>query len=207
VPAHDPEEPHRPDRPEHADRPGDDLPVTDRHSHKLFGTQLWVWEGLSYVVTVLGAFGVIFAVTQYFLAQEADRSKETLAMIEIWETRGYSKSFTDLGASVQDFLISAPKEDLQLAGKNKSAAENLRKAMYAKVLSNAASKEDFDRVVYFFNRLGLCVEASLCSSKTADIFFQDSLRGFMSNFSELIQDKRSTLPGYASGVLLLEKTF
>lgn len=159
------------------------------------------------MVTILGVLGVGFAVFQYMQTQEAGRAKETLAMIEIWETRGYSKSFKDLGGQVQAFLKAAPKEDLELASRNDVAAQNLRGAMYERLLSSPDASENFDRAVYFFNRLGLCVEANLCSVTTAEIFFQDSLRGFMSNFLDLIHERRSALPSYANGILLLSEKF
>ncbi|WP_417668495.1 hypothetical protein [Roseibium sp.] len=183
------------------------MSIAKREQEKLLGVQLWVWEGASYIVTVLGVLAGLFAVYQYYDATEAQRSKETLAMIEIWETRAYAEAFDRLRERVIEFSASIPEAELALARKNVQAAENLRHSMYDHVLSGIGGQTDLDKVVYFFNRLGLCVKASLCSFKTSYIFFKDPLEGFMSNFASFIKAKQIQLPGYANGLILLEEEF
>lgn len=183
------------------------MPVAERDPDRLFGIRLRIWEGVSYIVTVFGAFGLLFAVYQYHAAGEAERSKETLALIEIWETRAYSAAFDRLRHKVTEFTASVPDADLDIARNSVQAADNLRRKMYGQVLANPDARADLDKVVYFFNRLGLCVQANLCSFRTAFIFFKDPLEGFMSNFSNYITARQEELPGYANGLLLLEKQF
>lgn len=145
--------------------------------HHLLGLPVWVLSALANVVTILGALGVAFAAYQYFVAQEAARAKETLHMIEIWETRDYDEAFNALRDEVIAFWQTVPEEDLELAKTSSKAQSNLRKAMEHHVFSSANSQYNFDRMVYFFNRLGLCIEARLCSKHTARIFFRSPLPG------------------------------
>lgn len=183
------------------------MPLAEQNPKKLFGVELWVWEGLGHVVKIFGALGLLLAVYQYFTVGEAERSKETLEMIDHWETREYSDAFQRLRVKVTEFMASIPEEDLAIVRNDEQAADNLRKNMYANILEDETTRQDFDKIVYFFNRLGLCIKAKLCSSQTADTFFKDPLRGFMSNFSNLIADRRKELPGYASGLLILQDKF
>ena len=182
-------------------------------SRRILGLPLWRWEGLSYVVTTFGALsviiatcGVLFAGLQYFWNLEADRAKETLDLIEIWETRGYQKDFSDLRTSVSDFLDKVPAEEIAFAKSSERASNNLQRNMQKAVLGTKANSEKFERVIYFFNRLGLCVAARLCSKNTARVFFEDPIKAFLSNFTPYIQEQRKTYPNYADGILLLKKT-
>ena len=174
---------------------------------RMFGLPLWFLDGVANAITIVGALSVVFAVYQYIASQEAGRAKETLNMIEIWETRSYSKSFDRLRDDLLKFWEEVPAQDVELAKTNARAATNLRKAMVSRVLSSEQATEDFDKVVYFFNRLGLCIEAKLCSKRTATVFFDEPFQAFMSNFSPVVSSRRDDLPGYANGLVLLKDVF
>lgn len=178
--------------------------MSETSERKLLGLAVWRWEAFSYLITTLGALGIVFGVYQYLEQLEANRARETLAMIEIWETRGYREEFDALSGDIFAYWNNVPEQDLALAKANQRAAANLRKAFYREMIDKSASNvKRFERVVYFFNRLGLCIEASLCSADTARVFFGDTIAAFLSNFEPRIAEKRETLPGYADGVFLL----
>ncbi|GAB5461023.1 DUF4760 domain-containing protein [Hoeflea alexandrii] len=178
--------------------------MSETNERKLLGLAVWRWEAFSYFITTLGALGIVLGVYQYVQQLEANRARETLAMIEIWETRGYREDFDALSRDMVAYWDNVPKQDIELAKANQRAAANLRKAFFREMIDkSAANMKRFDRVVYFFNRLGLCIEAQLCSPYTARVFFEDTITAFLSNFEPRIAEKRKTLPGYANGVFLL----
>lgn len=182
--------------------------MMSRPDRRMLGVAVWRWEALSYIVATLGALGVVFGVYQYYQQLEANRARETLAMIELWETRGYRDAFVTLRRDMLDYWATVPPADIEFAKSSPIAAENLRNALFRAVIDTSEEKAGrFERIVYFYNRLGLCVQAKLCSASTARIFFDDPLRSFLSNFEARIDAERETLPGYASGIYLLRSAF
>lgn len=169
------------------------------------------WEKVSSIVTAMGVLvGVVtFALgyLQYTSQVESGRAEHTLDMIEMWETRGYRESYLALGSEVAAFLAAVAPEDLALVESNARAASNFRKRLVAGVLDADSAKADFDKVVYFFNRLGLCVEANVCSERTAQVFFEDTLLQFTQNFGEHLGSLQAASPGFATGLTLLEARF
>ena len=49
---------------------------------------------------------------------------------------------------------------------------------------------DFDRIVYFLNRVSFCVEGGLCSRKVADAYFRDYAVSFWSYFAGYVEKQR-----------------
>lgn len=171
----------------------------------MLGLPVWRWQALSYMIAALGALGVVFGVYQYFQQLEANRARETLSMIEMWETRDYRENFAELRQDMLEYWAAVPPGDIEFARTNPNAAANLRDAFFRSVIDeNSEKSKRFERIVYFYNRLGLCIKASLCSAATARIFFADPLNSFLSNFEPRLEAERKVLPGYANGVLLLK---
>lgn len=179
--------------------------MTATPERRMLGIPVWRWEAISYMIAALGALGVVFGVYQYYQQVEANRARETLAMIEMWETRGYRENFVELRQDMLDYWATVPSADIEFARTNANAAANLREAFFGSVINASGEKSKrFERIVYFYNRLGLCIQANLCSAGTARIFFADPLNSFLSNFEPRLEAERKVLPGYASGVLLLK---
>ncbi|MCW1934515.1 hypothetical protein [Pararhodobacter zhoushanensis] len=173
----------------------------------IFGWPLSKVEGVAHLVTafgaLLGAVGVILAVVQYFAAQEAERASHTLSLIDIWETRHYRDDFVALRESAMAFMASVPEEEQREARENETARANLWAQMRRHVFSVEDAERRFDRVVSFFSRLGLCIEARLCSRETALLFFDDSVSGFVSFFGPEIEGRQDAMQSYGSGMMLL----
>lgn len=161
------------------------------------------WETLSHAATTLGGIGLFFGVLQYYDGLEANRASETLQLSDLWETRGYREDFGVLRDDVIRLTNAVPQEDLAQADSNQHASDNLRRRIATAVLAIDGNSDRFERIVYFFNRLGLCVEARLCSSETANLFFNDPISGFASYFEPEIVATRQQMPGYAEGLCLL----
>lgn len=181
----------------------------DDNQPRLFGITIRQWGGLKDLFTIVGvvlAVGTgISGLYQYMNKLEADRAEETLKMIDSWETRGYREDFNALRVEVVAFLDAVPDAEMRTAQQSAKASENLKGKLYRDVVGSASARKRFDNIVYYFNRLGLCIEARLCSKRTARIFFDDTLENFLSVFQSLIEKEREATPGYAEGLIVLEK--
>mgnify|MGYP000194573399 CR=1 FL=1 len=100
-------------------------------------------------------------------------------------------------------IDAAHDADMAAAAKDPALARVVSDKVAAIVLRAEENADAFGEVVYFFNRLGLCVEAALCSRKTAEIFFEDSLDSFLEVFGGRIDRLRETRPRYGEAMLNL----
>ncbi|MEC8294414.1 MAG: hypothetical protein VX083_13050 [Pseudomonadota bacterium] len=193
------EEPPADERPAPAPEPSSDTP------HRFLGLDAWRWGVLSSFVSVLGIFGVLFGIYQYTMQLEAQRADRTLEMIEQWRDDGYRASFVALSDEVATLLASVPAADLAAAKATPRAAANLRSKVLRRVLGKAENQQRLDTVVFYFNKLGLCVEARLCSTKTTEIFFGSTVEGFVDVFGPEIAARRTEEPDYANGFRFLPR--
>lgn len=181
--------------------------MADTGEHRLFGIEAWRWELLSNFLTAFGVFGVLFGVYQYTAAVEADRASETLAMIERWTEDDYRSDFLALQQRTLSQIEGRSPADIQAAQSSPRHAELLSLEIGQAVMKDPDAAQHLDRVVYYFNLLGLCVEAKLCSADTADIFFGDTLRNFSAFFRDEVGARNKALPGYSQGFDLLVERF
>jgi VanZ family protein len=147
------------------------------------------------VVTFVGAVGGIFwAIFEYRESQETERTKYTLTLIETWEMQGYRQAYGELRKFYTAFIETVPPADRRTAETSGHARDNLL--------------QSFNRrreVVYFFNRLGLCVSASLCSKETAAVFFNDTVQSFLDAYGPYIESSKETLPGRGTTLVDLSR--
>lgn len=164
-------------------------PFTDRDWRML----MYAWTGL--FVRVFIIFGGIFTVFQYLANREETRIERTLALVELWEQAQNQQAQQALKVR----LAGLNEKYATLLGQNPSAAET---ALYFERIGIEAMKPEggsqplpefqaeFDRVVYFLNRLSFCVEGNLCSREVADAYFRDYAVSFWSYFSGYIAEQR-----------------
>ncbi|TBY13529.1 DUF4760 domain-containing protein [Rhizobium laguerreae] len=164
------------------------------------------WSFLSSIVAVLtfvSAIGGIFwAVFEYIEKKEMDRTKYTLTLIETWETQGYRQAYGELRQFYSTFLETIPVGDKRRADTGGHAMDNLLQSLNRQIAQEPARQEQVREVVYFFNRLALCVNASLCSKETTAVFFNDTVQSFLEVYGAYIDNNKETLPG--RGVTLVE---
>jgi hypothetical protein len=162
------------------------------------------WDLLAKLVSVLGVCGVLWGIVEWSANNESDRAKQTLERIEVWTEEGYREDFLALRNAVfAELSEQASAEDLKAASESAAADRNLKLGIVRIVMSDQAQVMKFDRVIHFFDHLGLCIEARLCSSRTAQIFFDDALEGFADLFGPWIERRRQEEPGYAAGLRFL----
>lgn len=151
------------------------------------------WAG--FTLRILLIVGALFSVYQYLAAREEIRVGRTLDLVELWEKEEYQQA-----QNVLRRRIAALNEAHQNSLGTKPTPEEI--AFYRDRLGLQALKpdggdlplaefqEDFDRVIYFLNRLSSCVEEGLCSRRVADTFFRDYAESFWSYFSGYAAERR-----------------
>ncbi|WP_261334960.1 hypothetical protein [Rhizobium leguminosarum] len=144
----------------------------------------------------------LLGVFEYIEKKETDRTKYTLTLIETWETQGYRQAYGELRQFYSTFLETIPVGDKRRADTGGHAMDNLLQSLNRQIAQEPARREQVREVVYFFNRLALCVNASLCSKETTAVFFNDTVQSFLEVYGPYIDNNKETLPG--RGVTLVE---
>jgi hypothetical protein len=164
-------------------------PFTDR-DWRMFS---YAWTGM--LVRVLLIFGGLFSVYQFLVNREEKRVERTLQLVELWEHPDYQKAqralkvrLGDLNERYASLLGANPDATAIAVYQERIGMEALTAEGGAKPLPDF--QEDFDRVVYFLNRLSSCVESNLCSRATADAYFKDYAVSFWGYFSGYVARER-----------------
>lgn len=144
------------------------------------------------VVLILGA---VFSVYQYLATRQEQRVAQTTSLVELWEQPDYQKA----QQAVKNRLAALNAKYQNLLGADATPAEEAIfrqrigiEAMTANGGDMPVSEfsENFDRVVYFLNRLSFCVEGNLCAREVADAYFRDYAVSFWSYFSGYADKQR-----------------
>lgn len=172
------------------------------------------WAHASRLMTFLGgaagivaAAGVVLGVYEYRQRNEASQARETLNMIEVWDTQGAHVAYRGLSARVQDLLNQVPGDQLSQVQDDRTAYQKLRENIARRALSDAEQQAQFEDVVYFFTRLGLCIDARLCSEEVAAIFYKDTLGSFIEVFEPAIRAMQKRSDSFGATVIDLNGRF
>lgn len=170
---------------------------------RFLGVSVTFWEGIQGLLAVVGAVlaisGIFWGVIEFRGKIDADRARETLKLLDVWETRGYLDSYRDLDDRIQSVLDDVPQADIEAAAQNPRMLETLYQKASEAVLSDSAAQEDFEDVVYFFERMHICVDARLCAREATARFFEDTASTFGEVFSVPLQQFPGGTPEFYSG--------
>lgn len=159
---------------------------------------LYAWSGLIVRFTII--LGAIFTVYQFLATREQTRVQRTLELVELWERTEYQ----DAQSAVKQRLSALNEKYASLLGANPSEKELAIyydrigiEAMTANggTMPLAEFSGQFDRVVYFLNRVSFCVEGDICSQRIADAYFRDYAASFWQYFAGYIAKQRKAGAG------------
>jgi hypothetical protein len=164
------------------------------------------WAGL--FVRIGLVVGAIFSVYQYLAQREEQRVAQTMRMVELWDQGDYQKAqqaiktrLAGLNEKYANLLGQSPTRTEQSIYRQRIGIQAMSADGGTQPLADFAA--DFDRIVYFLNRLSFCVDGGLCSRKMADAYFRDYAVSFWSYFSGYVGKQRKT--GAATYALPIEK--
>lgn len=164
-------------------------PFTDRD----WRMWLYAWSGLFVRFTII--LGAIFTVYQFLATREQARVQRTLELVELWEKSEYQ----DAQRALKQRLSGLNEKYASLIGANPSEKELA--VYYDRIGLEALTEnggamplaefsEQFDRIVYFLNRVSFCVEGAICSKQIADAYFRDYAASFWQYFAGYIERQR-----------------
>lgn len=168
--------------------------------------RMWLYAWFGMAVRVVLVTGAIFTVYQFLTAREEARIQRAFEMVELWEKpeyqtaqRAVKQRIDGLNARYATILggQSAPNE--RAVAMRKIGIEAMTPEGGTMPLDEFAA--EFDRVVYFLNRISFCVAGNLCSREVIDAYFADYAKSFWSYFSGYVGAQRKSLsPSYAEPV-------
>lgn len=167
--------------------------------------RMWIYAWAGMLVRFVIVFGAIFTVVQFLAGREEKRVERSLELVEMWEEPTYLEARKALDARLIA-LLTAKKD---LLGDRPTPEE--RKFFMERIGLDAMTaaggtmpmeefQEQFNRIVYFLNRLGFCVEGDLCSTTVADAYFRDFAVSFWEYFAGYIAKMRLNKPTYAEPI-------
>ncbi len=172
-------------------------PFTERDWRML----VYAWSGL--VIRITLVLGAVFSVYQFLAAREERRVERSLQLVELWERTDYQAAqralktrLGELNARYANLIGNQPSASEQAIYANRIGLEAL--TADGGTMPLAEFQDQFDRIVYFLNRVAFCVEGDLCSRAVADAYFRDFAASFWSYFSGYIaQTRKKASPNFA----------
>lgn len=164
-------------------------PFTDRDWRML----VYAWAGLAVRLAII--FTLAFSVYQFLANQDQKRVEQTMSLVELWE----SKDFHEAQRALKERLaaLNAKYDNLLSANPTPTEEQVFRQRIGIEAMSETGGtmpladfSDNFDRVVYFLNRLSICVDGKLCSREVADAYFRDYAVSFWSYFAGYIDKER-----------------
>lgn len=164
----------------------------------------YAWAGMG--VRLLLIAGGAFSVWQYMQQREEKRVERTLELVQLWERPAYEQAQKAVNQRINDLN----RQHINLLGNDPTDAE--RAIYHSRIGLAAMSKEggtmpveafhdEFNRVVYFLNRVSFCVQGNLCSGEVADAYFLDYATSFWSYFSVYVEGERNAgRPKFAEAI-------
>jgi hypothetical protein len=180
----------------------DSNPFTDR-DWRMF---IYAWSGMLVRFAVI--FTLMFSVYQFLANQEQKRVEQTMSLVELWETKDYQQAqralkdrLTALNAKYDNLLSATPSPSEEQVFRQRIGIQAMTAAGGDMPLADFT--DNFDRIVYFLNRLSFCVDGNLCSRKVTDAYFRDYAVSFWSYFAGYVDKQRKA--GSPSFAVAIEK--
>ena len=140
-------------------------------------------RALTFSATFAALGGIILGVFEYHQRGRMVQARETMQQIDVWDREnGARDAYRALARDVALKRATITDEERELASQDADYRKNLSLSVTREILALPENTERLETVVYFFNRLSLCVQADLCDVKSAQVFFDDTLISFLDVF-------------------------
>lgn len=175
---------------EHEEVKAEHNPFTERD----WRMRVYAWSGFAVRLGFIA--GGLFSLYQYLATVEEKRIDGTFALLEIWERPEYQQA----QLAVRQRIGDLNRKYANLLGKSPSPADLAfymeRIGVEAMTPGGGAMPYDdfklqFDRLVYFLNRVATCVQAGRCSQKLTDDYFRDLSVSTWGYFSKYVRQVRA----------------
>lgn len=166
-------------------------PFTDKDPRML------VYAYTGFLLRILLVFGAVFSILQYVNARDEKRIERTMELIDMWDR----PEFQEAQRALRTRLTKLTDENKGLLGTNPTEQQRrvFAEAIGRQMLTAEggtqpleAFQQDFDRIVYFLNRLATCVKGNICDRGVAHDYFMDYAQSFWTYFAGYAKDVRKT---------------
>ncbi len=165
-----------------------------------------IYAYIGFTLRILLVFGAVFSVVQYLQQRAEGRVNRTLELVDMWDRAEYQQAQRVL----KERLVAANDQNQGLLGATPTDAEKkVYLSRLGKLLLTDAGgalplsefQPQFDRVVYFLNRVSSCVTNGICDRDVANDYFLDYARSFWSYFSGYAAEVRASgSPNFAKPI-------
>lgn len=151
---------------------------------------------------LLFAFSLLIAWFEYDGAVQDKRVRASFDLVQNWEQQGYVDDFRKLETKISILRdqASARIDSAIIADERALMIANFVRGQLDDSMTQDEQRA-FDRVVYFFNKAGLCSSAGICDTKLLEEFFGHNARVIRDYFDVEISRRRKTVPNYANYAL------
>ncbi len=145
------------------------------------------------------ALGLALTFFEYKNYQSGERTKTSYQHVQEWEDKGYKSALDrvsgvilNANATALDKVPADLLEDMSDADKDLA---RLNTAMN-RLAGDEAVQEDLDQLIYFFDKLSVCVSRDLCDSGLIEDFFRENLLRFDVYSKAHVAQRRVEIDGY-----------
>jgi hypothetical protein len=147
------------------------------------------------VLRLMLIIGALFSVFQYLTARQERRVERTMQLVELWEQKDYQdaqqalkRRLVDLNAKYSGLLGAQPTAKEIAVYNRRIGLEALTENGGDQPLTEFQGQ--FDRIIYFLNRVSACSTANICAPEVVDQYFRDFAKSFWSYFAGYINRQR-----------------
>ncbi|SLN21696.1 hypothetical protein ROA7450_00784 [Roseovarius albus] len=151
------------------------------------------------ITLIFVATGLVITLVQYREHLETKRIKTSYEHVQEWEEEGYKAAFDVLSNTIRKAeaaSVSVLPDDLDA-----EAYEAAKLNVVQRELANASEGElgaEIDKLIYFFDKLSVCVDRNLCDEDLLSVFFRDNLTRMWIYSSSFVAKRRQEIDGYAA---------
>jgi len=168
---------------------------------RFLGLPIWKWDGIAGATALVGLLAVLITAVvglyQLNARSEAARAEATLKLLDAWEERGFLADFRTLDGKVRVKLAQVPDSDIAAAREDPVIQARLYERVSGEVLQEPEAMNQFETIVYFFQRVDICVQAGLCAKDPTAQFFEKPMQDFARVFAAEITARRANDTNFA----------
>ena len=159
----------------------------------------WI-DVIKTIVSVLSVgaalIGIVWGYVQFQKRQEAGRTQQSFALVEMWEKRELSERFNDLQRALETRYRELPADQLSalehMDEKTRIlAVGNIGLDVIQSANNRLKLESSIAELNYFFTRMEICIETKICSESVSQAFFGDTVTSLWANLNGYVSDKRS----------------
>lgn len=157
--------------------------------------------------------GIVWGYVQFQKRQEAGRTQQSFALVEMWEKRELSERFNDLQRALETRYRELPADQLSALDDMDVKTRILAVGNIGlDVIQSANNRSELESSIaelnYFFTRMEICIETKICSESVSQAFFGDTVSSLWANLNGYVTDKRSNYqPNYGVKLEALASRF